>query len=145
MKICVLKNTCPVKILVLKSAVNKIAIGSLFNAKMVFLLFNLFFEINFILKRLSLSPRLSRGLSLPELQDYFRTKIQIFPHTKLYTYVIYIFSIFIIFFEKCRDRILVVNSASGQKASIFEWGEKENYIENTDFTYEAETSESLKK
>jgi len=41
---------------------------------------------------------------------------------------------------KCRDRILVVNSASGQKASIFEWGEKENYIENIDFTYEAETS-----
>ena len=63
------------------------------------LLFNLFFEINFILKRLSLSPRLSRGLSLPELQDYFRTKIQNFQLTKLYTYVIFIF-LFSLFFRK---------------------------------------------
>ena len=139
-KICVLKNSCPVKILVLKSAVNKIAIGSLFNAKMVFYYSIYFLKLILFWKDCPFHPGCQGGCPCQNYKIIFELKFKIFNKIK-YIRNIYFFR-FHYFFEKCRDRILVINSASGQKASIFEWGEKENLIENIDFTYEVETSES---
>ena len=81
-KICVLKNTCPVKILVLKSAVNKIAIGSLFNAKMVFYYSIYFLKVILFWKDCPFHPGCQGGCPCQNYKIIFELKFKIFNKIK---------------------------------------------------------------